>query len=321
MDVAQVTQALWQADPAYIVLALVLYMAAILTNTLKWGILLRAQGVEAPWSVLVRSTFVGLFFNNVLPAAVGGDVMRGYELTRYTRRGADAAVSIIVDRIIGLIALTGTAIVSVFYAQLLQAAEGTDLTNTFWVSVMATLALVGGFMLMISRRMRIWVGTLLEQLVQRITLLRPLVPLYNKLAESLGAYRHQPGVIFLALGIALFTWLFSNLVNYTLSLSLHPAANGLEPISLLTIFIFNPLIGLSQLIPASIGGLGLNQNLYDFFYHQLVDYNQTHVVAVSFLMQFVVYLTSLPGGIIWWFDRGQPASQKKAEKPVTTSTS
>lgn len=303
-----------QADPIYVALALLLYVAAILTNTLKWGILLRAQGVEAPWSVLVRFTFVGLFFNNLLPAAVGGDLMKGYELTRYTRRGADAAVSIIVDRIIGLIAVTGTAIVSVVYAQVLQAAEGTDLTGTFWASVIATIALISGFMLIISRRMRTWVGNLLEQIAQRFPFLRPLVPIYNKLAESFGAYRHQPGVIFLTLGIALFTWVFSNLVNYTLSLSLHPAANGLEPISLLTIFIFNPLIGLSQMIPASIGGLGLNQNLYEAFYHQLAGYNQTHVVAVSFLMQFVVYLTSLPGGVIWWFDKERATEEAVSSK-------
>ena len=88
----KVTDAFWQADPIYVALAVLLYVAAILTNTFKWGILLRAQGVEAPWSVLVRFTFVGLFFNNLLPAAVGGDLMKGYELTRYTRRGADAAV-------------------------------------------------------------------------------------------------------------------------------------------------------------------------------------------------------------------------------------
>jgi uncharacterized protein (TIRG00374 family) len=311
VDVETVTAALRQADPAYIVVALLLYLGAIFTNILKWGLLLRAQGVEAPWSALIRYTFVGLFFNNLLPAAVAGDVMRGYGLARYTKRGADVAVSLVVDRLVGLIALTGTAVVSVLYAQVQQAAGGTDLTSTFWASLLATGLLVAGFIVMVSRHIRATVGRLLEQLAERLPLLQPVVPIYKKLADSVGAYRHQPGIIFLSLGVALFTWIFSNLVNYTLSLSLHPSQQGLEPISLLSIFIFNPLIGVSQILPLSIGGLGLNQNLYDAFYAQLLGYNQPHVVAVSFLMQAVVYFTSLPGGLIWWFDRGKVSQEEK----------
>ena len=101
--------AIRQAKGGYVLLAVLLYLGAILSNALKWGVLLRAQGVDVPWSALLRYTFVGLFFNNLLPGAVGGDLMRGYGLARYTRRGADAAVSVVVDRLIGLIALTSSA--------------------------------------------------------------------------------------------------------------------------------------------------------------------------------------------------------------------
>lgn len=307
-----VTSALWQADLLIVLLAILLYLCAILANVLKWGLLLRGQGVQAPWLAVIRYTFVGLFFNNLLPAAIGGDVMRGYELARYTRRGADAAVSVFVDRLVGLMALTSTAVISVLYAQVQQAASGTDLTSTFWVSIVATAGLVAGFLLIVSRRMRNSLGNLLEEVAERITLLRPLVPIYNKLADSVGAYRHQPGLIFLAVGIAGFTWFFSNLANYMLSVSLHSAAHE-EAISLLDFFIFNPLIGLSQLVPLSIGGLGLNQNLYDAFYHQLLGYERTHVVAVSLLMQFVIYLTSLPGSLIWWFEQSVQGDEKMKE--------
>jgi glycosyltransferase 2 family protein len=305
VNAEQVLASMAQATPTYVLLAIVLYLGAILSNALRWGILLRAQGVEVPWPALLRYTFVGLFFNNLLPAAVGGDVMRGYGVARDTRRRADAAVSVVVDRIIGLLALTSSAIVAVLYAQFRHAAGGADLEATFWIAVVATAALVTGFLLMISRRMRQGVGGILTRVAERVVLLRPLIPVYEKLAGSIGAYRHQPGVIFLAFGIALFTWLFSNLVNYLLSISLHAPGSTQTPVSLLHIFIFNPLVGLAQLVPLSIGGLGLNQNLYDGFYHQLLGYNQAHVVALSFLMQFVIYLTSLPGAFIWWLGRSR----------------
>jgi glycosyltransferase 2 family protein len=313
VDAEQVLAAMARANPPYVLLAIVLYLGAILSNALRWGILLRAQGVEVPWPALLRYTFVGLFFNNLLPAAVGGDVMRGYGVARDTRRRADAAVSVVVDRIIGLLALTSSAVVAVLYAQFQHAAGGADLAPTFWIAVVVTAALVTGFLLMISRRMRQGVGRILARVAEHVSFLRPLVPVYEKLADSIGAYRHQPGVILLAFGIALFTWLFSNLVNYLLSLSLYTPGSEQAPLSLLHIFIFNPLVGLAQLVPLSIGGLGLNQNLYDGFYHQLLGYNQAHVVALSFLMQLVIYLTSLPGAFVWWLGRNRAIPQPVGE--------
>jgi len=60
-----------------------------------------------------------------LPANIGGDVMRGYGLARYTERSAEAAVSVIVDRIIGLAAFMFTAVVAAILAVNIVPNEGT----------------------------------------------------------------------------------------------------------------------------------------------------------------------------------------------------
>ncbi|MFQ5577151.1 MAG: lysylphosphatidylglycerol synthase transmembrane domain-containing protein, partial [Anaerolineae bacterium] len=96
----------------YLLLALALYVLAIITNAVKWYILLKAQGVPVPLGALTNYTFVGFFFNNFLPANVGGDVMRGFGVARYTDRNADAAVSVVVDRIIGLMGYMVSAVVA-----------------------------------------------------------------------------------------------------------------------------------------------------------------------------------------------------------------
>jgi uncharacterized protein (TIRG00374 family) len=62
---------------------------------LKWYILLQAQGIQVPFRAVLGYTYVGFFFNNFLPANVGGDVVRGYGLARYTEQGAEAAVSVV----------------------------------------------------------------------------------------------------------------------------------------------------------------------------------------------------------------------------------
>ena len=305
VDVKKVMDDMRQANLIYVSLAVLFFMLALVANAFKWGVLLRAQGVEVPWSAVIRYTFVGTFFSSFLPSAIGGDFMRGYELARYTNRSADAAVSIVVDRLIGLIMLTGMAVLAVLYAQVQQAADSEQLSALFWFAVLATAGFLGAFLLMISRRLRLWIGQLIEALAARLPILRPVVTIYTKLSRAIGAYRHEPKAILFALAIGASTWIFSNLVTYSLSLSLPPAPDGASPISLLDIFIFNPIIGLTQALPISIGGLGANQTFFDLFYHTWSGHNQEHVAATSLLMQFVVYFTSLLGGIMWLFDRGK----------------
>ena len=77
---------------------------------------MRAQGTPVPLGALLQYTFVGVFFNNFLPANVGGDVMRGYGLARYTDQGAEAAVSVVVDRVVGLMAFMISAAVAALIA-------------------------------------------------------------------------------------------------------------------------------------------------------------------------------------------------------------
>ncbi|MDX1523663.1 MAG: lysylphosphatidylglycerol synthase transmembrane domain-containing protein, partial [Anaerolineae bacterium] len=91
-----------RANYWYMLLALIFFIIAVVTNAIKWNILLKAQGINVPLRAITNYTFVGQFFNNFLPANVGGDVMRGFGLARYTEQSAEAAVSVIVDRLIGL---------------------------------------------------------------------------------------------------------------------------------------------------------------------------------------------------------------------------
>ncbi|MCX7670441.1 MAG: flippase-like domain-containing protein, partial [Anaerolineae bacterium] len=86
VDLAAVAAQLATARPALVAAALLFYLLAIAVNAVKWLVLLRAQGVRVPFGELLQMQFVGFFFNNFLPANVGGDVMRGYTLARYTDR-------------------------------------------------------------------------------------------------------------------------------------------------------------------------------------------------------------------------------------------
>jgi len=237
----------------------------------------------------LKYTFVGVFFNNFLPANVGGDVMRGYGLARYTDRAAEAAVSVLVDRIVGLLAFMSTAVIA---ALLAVRTTGQENLRQLAIAASITLGLVCLiFFLLLSQRVRGW----LEHLFAWGPSVR-LAPLYRRLSDAFGAYRHNGRALGLAFLTALLIVLLTNLVNWLLAQALGVG------ISLLHVALFNPLIAFVLMIPISIGGLGLSQNAYVFFF-RMVDVPEQQALAVSLSLQLIIYVSSLPGGVLWWRGR------------------
>lgn len=300
VDLTAVTAQLAAARPWPVLVALLFYLVAIAINAAKWLVLLRAQGVRVPFGELLQMQFVGFFFNNFLPANVGGDVMRGYTLARYTDRRTHAAVSVVVDRIVGLLAYMSSAVAAAFV--LVSVAGRRDLEAVEGVAALALAVLAIGFGVLLSRRLR----ALLARLFDR-RFLRPLAPIWQGISDALNAYRFRYSALAAAFGIGLLGILCTTLVNWALS----QAVGGL--MSLPAILLFNPLIALVLMLPISIGGLGLNQAAYPFFYG-LGGVPADHAVAVSVLMQAIIVTGSLPGGLFWL--RGRQKGLNKEQQNV-----
>lgn len=306
-DRAVLFETLTTANYWYLILALVLYVLAVVTNAVKWYILLRAQGIPVPLRAVTNYTFVGFFFNNFLPANVGGDVMRGLGLARYTERSAEAAVSVIVDRIIGLAAFMFTAVVAALIAvNVVPRQSQTDdnaliqnLIQVEIVSVVGMAVIVGGFAVLLSHRLRKWVGLLFD-----ISFLKPLQPIYQRISDAFDAYRHQYGALFWAFCVGVGTVLLTGIVDVAIVAGLH------GEISPIYIFLFNPIIAVTLIAPISIGGLGAMSALYVYFYG-LVGVPQTLAFALSLIKQAITYLGSLPGGVLWLKNRDRRVNQER----------
>ncbi len=281
----------------YLLIALILFMVAVITNAIKWQILLKAQGIQVPLTALTNYTFVGFFFNNFLPANVGGDVMRGFGLARYTERSAEAAVSVIVDRIIGLMAFMFTAVVAALLAAnfIINDPEVEQILQIVEILAIAGMAaMIIGFSVILSHRLRDWVG----QTLFAFSFLKPFEGIYQHLSQAFGAYRHQYRSLWSAFLIGVITVLLTGLVDIAIVAGLQ---GEIAPIY---IFLFNPIIAILLIAPISIGGLGTGSALYVGFY-AFVGVPQPLSFALSLFKQIVIYLGSLPGGVLWLFNRGQ----------------
>ncbi len=286
MDLTQVADTLAGAKYWYLLPATLLFLGAMSNASLKWYVLLRAQGIDVPFRRVLGYTFVGFFFNNFLPANVGGDVMRGYGLARYTEQVTEAAVSIVVDRLVGMMGFMIAAVVSAMVAVLIL--HNQNLQSVGLAAVIGCLVMAGILAILLSRRVRRLVSRLFEW-----RFLTPAAPIYERLSLALDAYRHRYGALLLALCLSIVTLVLTNFTDYLIAQSL----GGGMP--LIYIFIFNPIIAFVLMVPISIGGLGVTQAAYPFFYG-LVGVSQNLAFAVSLIKQLIIYVTSLPGGVLWW---------------------
>jgi hypothetical protein len=307
VELSQLVEAMRSASTnyLYLLIALILYFGAITIGSVKWQLLLRAQKIEVPLSNLLSYTFVGLFFGNFLPTNVGGDLVRGYDLARHTSLPAETAISVLVDRLVGLIAFVFVAVVMALLV--VYSAGQAALWEVAAAATIAFLVLGGGFALMLSNRLRAQVRRLFTK-----SLLSPLAPVYDRLSSALSAYRRSYRALTQAFLISILVLIIGSVVNVLIALSL---GGGVSP---LHIFLFTPLITFVLLIPISIGGIGLNQSAYVFFFN-LVNVPEEKSFAMSLIMQAIIIGASLPGGVLWWRKRSQSSPESSANEGTSTS--
>jgi len=306
VDLSTVGQAIASANIWYLLLALALYFVAITVGCAKWKLLLAAQGIRLPLPHLMSFTFVGLFFGNFLLPIVAGDVVRGYDLARSTERGAEAAISVLVDKLIGLLAFITAAAVMSAYA--IWGLNRADLQGLATIVFIAFLGFMLAFAVILSRRLRKQIERLFE-----IRIFKPVAPIYGKLSEALQAYRNNLGALAQAFGISLIVLLITNVVNWLIAEAV--GAN----VPMIYIFLFNPMIAFAPVLIPSIGGLGVNQGAFDLFYATLGHVTTSNLaITFSLVMQVIIYVSSLPGGVLWLRKR-RPDHAKADDQTASTA--
>ncbi|MFN8442142.1 MAG: lysylphosphatidylglycerol synthase transmembrane domain-containing protein [Caldilineaceae bacterium] len=292
------------ANKGMLLIATICYTGAVATGAVKWGILLRSAGIELSLPQLLRYQWMAEFFNNFLPGAVGGDVVRGVSLASDTKRRADALTSVLIDRFIGLMVFTLAATFASISVLIWGHPNGTSFVGDqrLYMSVIAvgsalvTLALLTLIAVLLSRRLKEWLDTVLL----RLPLLRRLSPHWQRLAVSLNVHRSSSG--------ALIRSAFGSLIIVLLtSATLWLVAEAIQPgsVSFLEMLVVNPMIVFALIAPLSPGGLGVRQVSLAYLF-LLIGSSYDLGAAVGVVQQLLTYLVSIPGGVLWLLGRQKP---------------
>jgi glycosyltransferase 2 family protein len=310
--------ALWQqivtANKYLLLLGAICYATAVAVSGLKWGVLLRASGIVVPTGRLLSYQWMAEFFNNFLPAQVGGDVMRGYAVAADTRRTADATASVIIDRFIGLIVFMGSAALAAV-AMLLWgkpdhrpfSPEGLLFMRFAAIgSTLMFLALTFVVAGLLSRRLK----SVIERIIRILPLSDRTLPIWNKLAVAFDAYRDHPRALLATAAGSVLIVILTSVNIWLISWALEPGS-----ITLLEVLAINPIIVFALLVvPLSPGGLGVRQVSFAGLFY-IMGAGPALGTAVGLLQQFIGYIVSLPGGFFWVRGR-RPIESTPAERPT-----
>ena len=285
-------------DIALFSLGALLFFIFIVVINSRWWFLLRANGLGVRFIEAQKFGWIGLFFNNVMPGATGGDVVKAVYIVRHCSGDrVRAVVSIVIDRILGVVSL----LVVGSLASLLAMDRFPVFASAMWLTGLGVL---------------VFCFLLISPALRRVLFFDALVA---KLPAKLGAIIRDLDAAVLhyrghLLGIG--GWILASPVIYTLlvgSLFCMSEALGVG-ISITDLFFIVPVASVIQGIPIAPAGWGIGEAVYGTLIGKfgasalpgVPDAEQvmrTRGVALSVLHRVHVALWSLIGGIAMLIDR------------------
>jgi len=273
------------ASIAWLVAALGLYLLMVLASAWRWGLLLRAQGVQVPVRRLTESFLVATFFNNFLPSNIGGDVIRITDTAKEARSRTLAATVVLMDRGIGLLGLVLLAAMAASIAALSGAVQGPVPSWMLWGGFAAGTAVSAP---------AVFAPGVLERVLAPLRRLHPewVGARLEALGGVLERFRRAPGALagcFIgALVVQALLVAFYAAVAHSIGVAISPWHMA----------IVVPVSFLVQMLPISVNGLGLREATFSFYFSRLGLPIEAALV-VSLLGAGLVMLFSLSGAAVY----------------------
>jgi glycosyltransferase 2 family protein len=290
-------------DYRYFLLSLGVYAVCQALLALRWWLLLRAQSIHLRIRTTVHLHFVGLFYNNIMPSSIGGDFLRAWYVTKHTHKRIEAALSVFVDRAVGLLSILVMALFSyaLFMKGMAPLQAGTATLSTedpkTPINLLITVVIAGGILLvglLICRRSRQF---LIKQWGRIKTMIRTMLA---KLQEALLIYWKQPLVLIQTLGLTLFLQSCTIMTFYLLGRNLGIDATAKH------YFVIFPLMWVVGAIPITPAGLGILEGGIVFLFIHYTQATQEQATCLALCQRFIWILSSLPGAAIHMFGSHLP---------------
>ncbi|HPH64814.1 MAG TPA: lysylphosphatidylglycerol synthase transmembrane domain-containing protein [Kofleriaceae bacterium] len=282
IDFASVKTAFHRVS-AFAMVATVVFIAVnVVAGAWRWRVLLQAYGAQSRprFTTAVRLYFIAFFYNNFLPGAVAGDLMRGVvSRNSFGEHGTTGAIAVVlVERALGLFAVFSLVAVGL----LLSGDQLSDTGTLWWWSLGGVAAsVVSVFMLPFGRK------------------LAPLFPgPLRAIAERLPVVT-RPLHFVAAAALSLSTQILTALAGWVILRDLHP--NVSIPATLLVV----PLAAATTFLPITVGGAGAREAVFIALCAKLFGMSAADGLAASLLFWLATLIVGAAGGVVQLLTRSQ----------------
>ena len=294
-DWAQLGKAFAEMNPFFFLGSLGIFIFSQFIVAFRWWLLLRAQSIHIPFGATLRLYYLGFFYNNCMPGSLGGDMVRAWYVTKHTPKKLEAALSVFVDRIIGLM---GMVIIAVFCYSIFMRGKGV-ITSEKQQSLFSDIAEYRHiFLWLILAVIIVPCGLVLHNKGrQLLTKAFSFVYVHSlkvilKLKEAAAAYCRSPWTVVAVITLTIFLQSLVITSFWLLGVNLQIEAGARY------YFVFFPLTWVIGALPVSIAGLGIVEGGLRELFTRFAGVRVEQAVALALCYRAIFTLVSLPGAVI-----------------------
>lgn len=296
--------------------ALGIFVLGQILVALRWWLLLRTQSIFIRFWAAVRLHFLGLFYNNFMPSSVGGDLIRAWYVTRHTDKKFEAALSVFVDRAIGLLS---TLVIAVFFYSFFLRGRGAimpsgdqggflnSLTKHKGIILWGAVAVLTAFcVLLLHKRGRAMLISVWSSICVHS------IRIVNKLRNAIFIYCSKPLTILAVFGLTVFLQIIVITGFWFLGMNL-----GIDA-SIKYYYVFFTLAWVLGAVPVSIGGAVVVEVFLASLFIKFAGVGEEAASALALCQRAVWMLASLPGAVIHLIGAHLPEEDKHNKTHLRT---
>ncbi|MCB0356752.1 MAG: flippase-like domain-containing protein [Bdellovibrionales bacterium] len=273
--------------PSFVVICYLLVLLMLNVNNMRWWLLLKARHFTTSYLNTLSLTFIGLFFNFVMPGSVGGDVIKGYYICKdHPERKIDAAFTILMDRVIGIFAMLSLALIGILISWQ-NISHNMVIVNLFWFMLILFFVILFVFVFfLLQNNQAKWIKKVEATHFVGIGFI-------IKVLRAFQAYRNNVKVIIL-------TFVFS-LMSQLLAVAMFAFVGEQlgEELSFAA-YMFAVALGfITSAVPISPGGVGVGQVAFFFFFKTYTGQDlQVGSIGIT-IQQATMFSLGLIGGLLY----------------------
>lgn len=281
-DIPDIVGALKGVAPLYFFMAVLFNVASLVTVSQRLRMILKVQDLRISLGESVYLNFIGSFFNNFLPTAIGGDLVKAYYATKKSARKLESFSAVFFDRFFGFLSIGLLA----FFGIIFMNGRIRD-PKLFWGCLVFSAVVLVAFILFFNK-------SITKAIFSRVLHL----PAFQngsrsrKLYNALNAYKEHKTIVMKVILISLLAQVISVVALYCIVRSIS------QEISFFNLLLVTPLVAVASMLP-SINGLGVREGAFVIFLGEFIS--KENAVAVSILFLAMVLIMSFIGGVLYLF--------------------